>query len=151
MKKVSQYVEFEKDVLDNDISFINKLLRQLNPKAPPITKQIMVNMLKDDSRAVIAVFRNANKNNQIFGMASLHIIPTLFGLKGIIENVVIDKEYRGQGFGKRLVAGLIDAAKKKGVQKIELTSHPDRERANIIYRSFGFKKRKTEVYRLELK
>ena len=146
MLKLSQYVELEKD-----ISFINNLLRQLNPEAPAITKKILVKILSEKSYVKIAVFRDKSKNNQIFGMASLHIIRTLFGLKGLVENVVVDEGYRGKGFGKQLMNGLIEAAKKKGVGYLELTSGPEKQSAHRMYESLGFKKRETNVYRLKLK
>ena len=146
MLKLSQYAELEKD-----IPFINNLLRQLNPEAPVVTKKTLVNILSDKAYVKIAIFRDKSKNNQIFGMASLHIIRTFFGLKGIVENVVVDKEYRGHGFGRQLVVGLIDAAKKKGVVYLELTSGTERQSAQKMYELLGFKKRETNVYRLELK
>ena len=146
MLKLSQYVELEKD-----IPFINNLLRQLNPDAPLVTKASLVKILSEGLCIKIAVLRDKSKNNQIFGMASLHIIRTLFGLKGIIENVVVDERYRGKGFGKQLMNGLIELAKKKGVGYIELTSGPERQSAHRMYESLGFKKRETNVYRLELK
>ncbi|MBI5004908.1 MAG: GNAT family N-acetyltransferase [Candidatus Lloydbacteria bacterium] len=145
MLKLSQYAELEKD-----IPCINKLLRQLHPEAPKVTKEIMVKML-EKSNVKIAILRDKSKNNQIFGMASLHVIRTFFGLKGIVENVIVDEEYRGKGRGKELMNGLIEAAKKKGVVYLELTSGPERQNAQKMYESLGFKKRETNVYRLELK
>lgn len=146
MLKLSKYIE-----LDKDVPFINNLLHQLDFEAPPITKENLVEVLSQESYIRLIVVRDRSKNNQIFGMASLHIVRTLFGLKGIIENVVVDKEYRGKGFGKQLVNGLIKEAKKKGIKQIDLTSRPERESANKLYKSLGFKKRETNVYRLELK
>lgn len=146
MLKLSQYAELEKD-----IPYINKLLRQLHPEAPKITKEILVKMLDEKFHIKIAIVRDTSKNNQIIGMASLHIIRTLFGLKGIVESVIVDEEHRGKGRGKQLMNSLIEAAKKKGVVYLELTSGPERERACKMYESLGFEKRKTSVYRLELK
>lgn len=146
MLKLSQYAELEKD-----IPCINKLLRQLHPKAPKVTEKILVRMLSNKFHIKIAVLRDTSKNNQIFGMASLHIIRTFFGLKGIVENVIVDEEYRGKGRGKELMNGLIEAAKKKGVVYLELTSGPERQNAQKMYESLGFKKRETNVYRLDLK
>jgi len=89
-------------------------------------------------------------NNKIIGMGSIYFIRTLGGFKGYIEDVVIDKNYRGLGLGRRLVCKLIEVAKEHGATRIDLTSNPKRKIANALYIKLGFKKINTNFYRLEL-
>jgi len=136
--------------VERDISSINNLLRQLNPNAPTLTTETLSKIFSEQPEVVIATFLDESNNNQIIAMASLYTTRTLFGLKGIIEDVVVDKAHRGRGLGRRLMVGLIDAAIEKGIKRIELTSQSSRVNANNLYKSLGFKKRETNVYKLEL-
>ena len=48
------------------------------------------------------------------------------------------KEYRRQKIGRRLIEATIEAAKSKGLEKIELSVHASNEPAIALYRSLGF-------------
>jgi phosphinothricin acetyltransferase len=145
MKDFSDYIDLKKDV-----SSINNLLSQLNPEAPTLTVETLRRFLSNRSLVMFAIIRNKRKDDQIIGMASLSTAQTFFGLKGIIEDVVVDKDYRGQGLGRGLIAVLIEQAKKNFVKRIELTSQSSRVNANNLYKSLGFEKRETNVYTLKL-
>ena len=135
-------IELEK----KDIFFINNLLRQLNPDARPVTIKSVMKLTREPFTKIVIA---KNEKKEIVGMASLHIVPTLLGLKGIIENVVVDEKHHRKGYGKRLMNKLIEFARGKGVERIELTSKPERHSANKRYEYLGFKQRETNVYRLE--
>jgi ribosomal protein S18 acetylase RimI-like enzyme len=92
----------------------------------------------------------AEENGEIFGTLTLvrYRIPS--GIKGWIEDVVVDKSMRGKGIGSMLTQYAIGYAKENGMTKIDLTSSPFRIAANELYKKLGFKKRETNVYRLEL-
>ena len=47
-------------------------------------------------------------------------------------------EFQGKGLGKRMMQLLIDAARDKGLDGIELTTLPDNHRAYALYESVGF-------------
>jgi len=72
------------------------------------------------------------------------------GLKARIEDVVVDKDSRGKGFGETLVRYAIEKAKQRGCAKVDLTSRPDRTEANRLYLKIGFRSVKTNVYRYPL-
>jgi ribosomal protein S18 acetylase RimI-like enzyme len=59
-------------------------------------------------------------------------------------------EYRGQGTGKRLVAAVIQAAREKGLEKIELEVFASNAAAIRLYESAGFGRegRKTNARKL---
>lgn len=78
----------------------------------------------------------------------LYRIPT--GLKGIIEDVMVDESARGKGIATMLMNKAIDTARNNNAYKIELTSNPARVAANNMYRNMGFVVRDTNFYRLDL-
>ena len=67
-----------------------------------------------------------------------------------IEDVVVDGRMRGRGLGRKIMENMLAVLRETGVAHIELTSHPSRVAARALYRSLGFKPRKTGVFELHL-
>jgi len=76
---------------------------------------------------------------------SYRVVPS-FGKVVYIDNVVVDPDFRGLGIGKALILECLKIAKKNRCKRAELTSNKNRDRANKIYISIGFKKRDTNCY-----
>ena len=55
------------------------------------------------------------------------------------ENMLIEKKYRGQGLGAKLMRNFIDWCKKNKVDYISLTASAGNKYAIEFYRSMGFK------------
>jgi ribosomal protein S18 acetylase RimI-like enzyme len=69
---------------------------------------------------------------------------------GRIEDVVTHEDHRGQGIGRALMTKIIWYARESGCSIIDLTSRRGRDDGRKLYRKLGFKRRDTNVYRLEL-
>ncbi len=54
----------------------------------------------------------------------------------IIENVVVAREQRGKGFGKKLMTFAMNLAEEKGCYKLQLLSGPNEDQMGF-YRSLG--------------
>ncbi|MFC7373459.1 GNAT family N-acetyltransferase [Fictibacillus iocasae] len=55
--------------------------------------------------------------------------------------IVVSKEYKGKGIGKRLMKELIQWASQNGItKKISLVTRQDNENAIALYKQLGFKK-----------
>ena len=78
----------------------------------------------------------------IVGVASIHIIKKLTRILGIIEDVAVNKKYRGKGVGKKLVERLILIGKQKNCDKIVLSSS---EQNSKFYEKIGFKKKELQM------
>jgi ribosomal protein S18 acetylase RimI-like enzyme len=68
------------------------------------------------------------------------------GIKGRLEDVIVDESARGQGVGEALVREGMRLANEAGVLMLELTSMPYRQSANRLYRRLGFVRKPTNVY-----
>ncbi len=123
---------------------ITSLLKQLNPRLKKFTRADF-----NRSAAENTVYA-AICGRRIVGMATIHFYRTFSYKSGVINDVVVDEKYRGQGIGKRLTKALVKEAKKEKADHIDLTSKPERVVANAMYEKLGFKKRKTNYYRLVL-
>ena len=78
----------------------------------------------------------------IVGVASIHIIQKLTRILGIIEDVAVNKKYRGKGVGKKIVERLILIGKQKNCDKIVLSSS---EQNSKFYEKIGFKKKELQM------
>jgi len=129
---------------------IQELLNQLSPKKKhKITAQKLDRILGWPNFRLVLEYDTANEN-KIIGMASIGFVETLTGCKGFVDNVIVDRGYRGKGLGERLMQRLIEIARDRGAMCVNLTSSPEREAANKLYLKLGFEKRETNVYRLTL-
>jgi ribosomal protein S18 acetylase RimI-like enzyme len=86
----------------------------------------------------------------IVGAVSLVTFNVPSGRRAAVEDLVVDSSARGRGIGRLLLECALDAARKKGVLKVELTSRPSRVAANALYQRAGFTLRETNCYSLAL-
>ncbi|MDA8806115.1 GNAT family N-acetyltransferase [Opitutales bacterium] len=138
IRKVSEQTE-------KDLREINNLIPQLSQSAKLLTKAEFTSLLNAESTHLYF----AEDKEQVLGMLSLvtFLIPT--GLRGWVEDVVVDTKARGKGVGKLLTMHALKEAQKMGVLTIDLTSRPSRDVANRLYQSVGFSARVTNVYRFK--
>ncbi len=88
-------------------------------------------------------------DGHIVGLVTLVALPQLTGVRGHIEDVVVDASFRGQGIARALLVAAIERARQLGARTLDLTSRPSRESAHRLYESLGFEKRTTDVMRLK--
>ena len=90
-------------------------------------KQNVVFALEDDSPVgMLVLARNSRlKTDHIYG----------------IYGVYLNRDFRGQGIGKKLMdAALEEIQKTPGIKKIELAVNPAQKAAEKLYRKYGFHK-----------
>ena len=77
------------------------------------------------------------KLNKVIGFGSIFFFLKVRGnMQGVIEDIVVDKKYRGLGLGKALLLRLFKKAKKQKCYKIILQSN---KKQLIFYKKNGFK------------
>jgi GNAT superfamily N-acetyltransferase len=57
---------------------------------------------------------------------------------GIVEDVVVDKDYRSKGIGKKMMEYAMEICRENGCYKLTLSSSILRERAHSFYEDLGF-------------
>lgn len=126
---------------------VNKLLVQLNETAPELTDQDVKDMIASSANRL---FLAKSDDGKIIGMLTLIVFRIPYAKKGWLEDLVVDSECRGKGIGTKLISTAINEARRENVTCLDLTSNPKRVMANKLYQQLGFKKRETNVYRIEL-
>jgi len=131
----------------------SKLVKEINS----LYKQLSSHHEEIEAEKVQAIFDRANvfvlgafDEEKMVGIASLHIVEMIAGSHGLIEEVVVDENYRRQGIARGLVEHLLEEGKNRRLKCAELTSNPKRVAANNLYQSLGFEQRETNVYRMNL-
>ena len=96
------------------------------------------NIMQDKNQELVIL---ENDNNDIIGTLQLTFIPYLTyqgGLRAQIEAVRIHKNYRGQGFGKKIFQWAINRSRDKGAHMVQLTTDKHRPEAIKFYKTLGF-------------
>ena len=86
--------------------------------------------------AMVAV----DKAGRVVGMVTMQfVMSTSEGApSGWIEDMVVDKSFRGQGVGKRLMKALLDWGKANGATRFQLLADKDNSPALDYYRRLGW-------------
>ena len=124
---------------------INNLLSQLSDSVHTITEEEL-NTLLSSSQSHLYVLES---DGQFIGMTTLCLYQCPTGWKAWIEDVVVDRNFRGKGYGKLMVRKAMEECKNRGNVTLMLTSRPSRIVANQLYQSLGFEKRETNVYKMK--
>ena len=123
------------------------LMGELDPEIV-VTGEMVLRAVESEGTYFFA----AMDGDKIIGCASLCVFDSPTGRKASVEDVVVGSGFRGQGIGRALMAHIIDfASQELGDVDLHLTSRPERVAANELYRSLGFEKRGTNVYRLAVR
>lgn len=75
-------------------------------------------------RAIMYIFSNPNRGKKY----------------GLLSEVMIEPDHRGNGIGTKLIQKALDTAKEEGCYKVLASSRFSRERVHKLYEGFGFEK-----------
>lgn len=139
--RLKELTEMQPGYLGN----INNLLSQLSDSVHTITEEEL-NTLLSSSQSHLYVLES---DGQFIGMTTLCLYQCPTGWKAWIEDVVVDQNHRGKGYGKLMVRKAMEECKNRGNVTLMLTSRPSRIVANQLYQSLGFEKRETNVYKMK--
>ena len=135
-------IEQANEATEELLAAIHRLLPQLTEaRTPPTLEQLEETV---ESQTVL-VARN-DEDGEIIGTLTLIMYRVSSGLKGRIEDVIVDNSARGQGVGEALTREGMARANEARVLMLELTSMPYRQAANRLYKRLGFVRKPTNVY-----
>jgi ribosomal protein S18 acetylase RimI-like enzyme len=128
---------------DELVDALARLVPQLTRSSPPPTRAELADLVASERTFLLVARRD---DGDVVGALTLVLYRIPTGLKGVIEDVVVDEAARGQGVGEALSRAALEAAASAGAASVALTSRPEREAANRLYRRLGFVQRETNVY-----
>lgn len=134
--------------LVNDLAL---LFKELSP-----TKNVVLTIdtvraltVKPNSYFVVSLV-DCEDRSAIVGMGSIHYYDTLDKRKAVIENVVVREDWRGRKIGKQILDELLRIARNLNVKEINLSSNISRKRSHALYRSLGFTRPPSLLFRMKL-
>ena len=136
-------IEIVSEVTPELVAAFNRLIPQLSSSNPPPTAEELAEIVGSVASRVFV----ARADGVIVGTLTLVVFRIPTAVRAWIEDVVVDSSARGAGVGERLNRAAIDEATQLGARTVDLTSRPNREAANRLYRRLGFVERATNVYR----
>lgn len=137
------FIEIE-DLKPGYLDHINSLLSQLSTSSHTITEADLNSLISSSQSHLYAL----EYDEKFIGMVTLCIYQSPTGRKAWIEDVVVDQNYRGKGYGKVMIEKVIEQCRNRGNVTQMLTSRPSRVAANQLYKSLGFETRETNVYKM---
>ena len=129
--------------LDLDNGFLDTLdsLRLASNLKKDLAKDVLKKILYDENH----IIHVAGLDGIVVGSATLLIEQKFIhngGFVGHIEDVVVKKEFEGQGIGMKLVLSLLDIAKKRNCYKTILNCE---DSLKSFYEKLGFKYNTNEM------
>ncbi|MEP0304625.1 MAG: GNAT family N-acetyltransferase, partial [Maribacter dokdonensis] len=121
-------------------SQLTELYKELNAE---ITQLDLASALSDYNTTDVVVCLDKEK---LVGIAMMAKYKVVSGHKGMIEDVVVSSQYRGQGIGRKLMEKLLEHAKQEKLSPVLLFSGHHRTAAISLYKSLGFKLKESELY-----
>ncbi|MEV1051387.1 GNAT family N-acetyltransferase [Streptomyces sp. NPDC059017] len=143
---MSVRVEVIREASPELVDALGRLLPQLSSTAKPLDYESVHRMVSCDAGTVLV----ARASEAIVGTLTLVLLPLPSGLRGRIEDVVVDGAARGRGVAGLLVQEALRIAREAGARTVDLTSRPDRAAANRLYERLGFRARQSTVHRLSI-
>lgn len=127
------------------IAAIGSLLSQLTQQ-PIIFGEEELRSLIANNASHLFIMR---EQEEVVGMLTLGTYLSPTGRKAWVEDVVVDIAYRSRGYGRELICHAIRYCEENlSPCTLMLTSNPQREAANALYRTIGFEQKITNVYKL---
>ena len=127
---------------EKDIPIILELLYELERPTPIDDKEIKVfrNKINDyfsDPQKIILLAKQGFKP---VGLVSVIFLRRLnrVKLEMYIPELIVTKEYRNTGIGKKLIEYCVILAKKKDCYRIRLESGNQRKDSHLFYKNLGF-------------
>jgi ribosomal protein S18 acetylase RimI-like enzyme len=149
---VDAFVEEATEATPELAGAVARLVPQLSTSSPPPTLDD-VRTIVESPATMLLIARlggegeSEGEGGEIVGILTLVVFRIPTGVRGRIEDVVVDASARGNGIGEALVLAALDRAHDAGARTVDLTSRPSRGSAGLLYERVGFERRETNVYR----
>lgn len=139
-QKMAKWVKFN---LDFDLKRVRELVTQLDSSAV-VSEESLYKAVLDGH-----IVRKYD-GEKLIGMGWIFPRQTMLRHQAVVDDMIVDNEYRGKGIGKAILLELLIWARKQGVEVVELTTNPKREAANALYQKVGFVIHPTNHYLLKI-
>lgn len=136
-----------------DIRGLCDLIAQWDLDAPPIPEQIAARLDRIRANLNAEVFVAVDGADTPLGY--LYVGERSFLATEPVAEIVsflVDKNHRGTGIGKKLLARAQEWARSKGFSRIELSCRLELKESHHFYESMGFRRaRQSDIFRMDIR
>lgn len=132
----------------DDFEQLGGLMQQLNPDDPAFDDSnfFVFEQILADPHFIVLV---AEQNETLIASLYLNIIPNL--TRGgrpyaLVENVIVDKDYRRKGIGEALMEKAIELAWEVDCYKLMLMTGRKGQEVHAFYKKLGFNAESKQAY-----
>lgn len=128
-----------RDAMPTDLPVLSALYRQLQPEDTTKPAELERGFYAMQAQPGCRVFIAAC-DEVIVGTFVLYLLPNMTRNgrpAAIVENIVVDARFRGQGIGREMLAYARELARVQGCYKLSLTSNAARTEAHAFYHRCG--------------
>jgi len=110
----------------------------------------LIQNLQNQNFSLIGAFDSSDSKQKVIGIALISEVYGLVENKLVLEDFVVNEDFRGQGVANQIWQQIIQLMKDKEITHLDFTSKPTRTLAHKFYLSQGAKIRETAPFRFEL-
>lgn len=144
-----------RELNEGDLESLIKLYEQLDGSNEGFTVQAARSVWKNEIEGNKNIkYFGAIEDGKVVSTCFCLIIPNLTRLGSsacFVENVVTDKDHRGQGLGKKIMERAIAFARERDCYKVILESASFRKEAHQFYKNLGFDGDSKKAFIMKLK
>jgi GNAT superfamily N-acetyltransferase len=144
-----------RELNEGDLESLIKLYEQLDGSNGDFTVEAARSVWKSEIEGNKNIkYFGAIEDGKVVSTCFCLIIPNLTRLGSsacFVENVVTDKDHRGQGLGKKIMERAIAFARERDCYKVILESASYRKEAHQFYKNLGFDGDSKKAFIMKLK
>ena len=144
-----------RELNEGDLESLVKLYEQLDGSNEGFTVEAARSVWKSEIEGNKNIkYFGAIEDGKVVSTCFCLIIPNLTRLGSsacFVENVVTDKDHRGQGLGKKIMERAIAFARERDCYKVILESASFRKEAHQFYKNLGFDGDSKKAFIMKLK
>ncbi len=148
MLRVSQATSHDIEVLVGLLGYLFEQEEEFKPNHA-LQKKGLALILENDKIGAIFVLKD---HDMVIGMVSLlwSLSTAMGGRVAILEDMILQPDYRGKGCGKMLLQHAIEYAKEHKCKRVTLLTDTKNHSAQEFYGHFGFQESSMKAMRLYL-
>lgn len=149
MFKIKRLKKYSTKVL-REINYLTAQMSLTKTPPQPLTSKIFKELLAQKNVYFFVALARPKGTEKIIGILSIYFVRIPTGLICWAEDLLVDKLYHKWGVGRLLMEEGVELAHQKRARHINLRTNPKRIEANKLYQQMGFKRMKTNFYRINL-
>jgi ribosomal protein S18 acetylase RimI-like enzyme len=105
----------------------------------------MSTQLEDPDKAILVADNNGDVIGYAYAAVEGYNYMALRGPAGVLHDVIVDPEHRGQGIGRLLLDATMEFFRLRGVPRVVLSTAEQNEAAQRLFAGIGFRRTMIEM------